>query len=78
MSAGRAGRGAGVVIRGILLSLLFAFALGIGIGTWLRCAMEAPTGYLAGAAPSAASPLPLDVGPIRAAVGDARQDEEKI
>lgn len=42
-------RGVGAVIRGVLLSLLFAFSVGLAIGTWLRCEMEKPIGYLAGA-----------------------------
>ena len=30
------------VLRALLLSLLFAFAVGLGVGTWLRCRMERP------------------------------------
>lgn len=41
-------------LRTAALALLFAFAVGLGVGTWLRCRMERPTGYI-GAAPSAAS-----------------------
>lgn len=45
MSRGRA------LLRGVLLALAVAFAVGFGIGTWLRCAAERPDAYL-GAAPA--------------------------
>lgn len=36
--------GARHVLRTVALALLLSFAVGIGIGTWLRCEMErAPT-----------------------------------
>jgi hypothetical protein len=40
-------------LRAVALALLVAFAVGFGVGTWLRCRMERPTGYI-GAAPGAA------------------------
>ena len=40
-------------LRAVLLALLFAFVIGFGIGTWLRCRMEKPPTYI-GAAPAAA------------------------
>ena len=45
MSAGRK------MLRTVLLALLFAFAVGFGVGTWLRCQMEKPPIYI-GATPS--------------------------
>ena len=45
MSAGRK------VLRSVLLALLFAFVVGFGVGTWLRCQMEKPPTYI-GATPS--------------------------
>ncbi len=38
------------VLRTVLLALLFAFSVGFGIGTWLRCSMEKPATYI-GAVP---------------------------
>ena len=80
-------RGIRAVLRGVLLSLLFAFGVGLAIGTWLRCEMEKPTGYLASRdtwplfssfVALSASPRPLDVGPTRAMVRDARQHKEQV
>jgi hypothetical protein len=42
------------VLRTVLLALALSFAVGVGIGTWLRCAAERPHTYL-GAAPHGAS-----------------------
>ena len=33
-------------LRTVLLSLAFAFAIGFGVGTWLRCRMEKPPSYI--------------------------------
>jgi hypothetical protein len=33
-------------LRTVLLALALAFAVGFGIGTWLRCRMEQPTDYI--------------------------------
>jgi hypothetical protein len=38
-------------LRTVLVALLFAFVVGFGFGTWLRCQMEKPPTYI-GAAPS--------------------------
>lgn len=35
------------IARGALLAIAFSFALGFGIGMWLRCALEEPESYLA-------------------------------
>jgi hypothetical protein len=43
--------GARKVLRTVLLALLFAFSVGFGIGTWLRCQMEKPPTYI-GATPA--------------------------
>lgn len=32
-------------LRTVLLALGFAFAVGFGVGTWLRCRMERPPTY---------------------------------
>ena len=37
-------------LRAVLLALLFAFVVGFGIGTWLRCRMEKPATFI-GATP---------------------------
>jgi len=34
------------VLRTALLALLFAFVVGFGVGTWLRCQMEKPPTYI--------------------------------
>ena len=39
-------------LRAVLLALLVAFAVGVGIGTWLRCRMEAPQTYIGATPPS--------------------------
>lgn len=36
-------------LRTVLLALGFAFAIGFGVGTWLRCQMERPPTYIGGA-----------------------------
>ena len=36
-------------LRTVLLALLFAFAIGFGVGTWLRCRMEKPPVYIGSA-----------------------------
>jgi hypothetical protein len=33
-------------LRTVLLAIFFAFAIGFGIGTWLRCQMEKPPVYI--------------------------------
>lgn len=38
-------------LRTVLLALLFAFVVGFGVGTWLRCQMEKPPTYI-GATPT--------------------------
>jgi hypothetical protein len=38
-------------LRTVLLALLFAFVVGFGVGTWLRCQMEKPPTYI-GATPA--------------------------
>jgi hypothetical protein len=40
------------VLRTVLIALFFAFVVGFGVGTWLRCQMEKPPTYI-GAAPAA-------------------------
>lgn len=48
-------------LRTVLLALGFAFVIGFGVGTWLRCRMErAPTyiGDAGGAARAQAAVLP--------------------
>lgn len=45
MSAGRK------LLRTVVLALLFAFVVGFGVGTWLRCRMEKPPTYI-GATPT--------------------------
>ena len=45
----------GRLLRGTLLAVAVAFAVGFGAGQWLRCTLEAPHRYLAGGdAPPAA------------------------
>jgi hypothetical protein len=39
------------VLRTVLIALFFAFVVGFGIGTWLRCRMEKPPTFI-GAAPA--------------------------
>ncbi len=72
--------GIGAVLRAVSLAIFFAFAVGFGIGLWIRCAMERPEGYLADnrALPtrSGAAPLPLDVRLAGAPVGDPREHKE--
>lgn len=78
-------RGAAAVLRGIALAVVLAFAIGFGIGIWIRCAMERPEGYLAGPTSTpevggsgarAAAPLPLHVGLPGAVVRDTREHKE--
>jgi len=33
-------------LRTVLLALLFAFAIGFGVGSWLRCRMERQPSYI--------------------------------
>lgn len=69
------------LLRTVLLSLAVAFAVGLGVGTWLRCRMERPTGYLGGrAAPPrlAGAALPLEVGHAGALVLEAGEHEEQV
>jgi hypothetical protein len=40
-------------LRTVAIALFFAFVVGFGVGTWLRCQMEKPPTYI-GAAPGAA------------------------
>ena len=41
-------------LRTVLAALAFAFAIGFGVGTWLRCRMEKPPTYIGDAAPRGA------------------------
>lgn len=38
--------GAGRVLRSVALALGVAFAVGFGVGSWLRCRMERPPSYI--------------------------------
>ena len=70
-------RGAASLLRAVLTALAFAFAIGFGIGTWIRCEMERPTGYLAARPPSSGgAALPFDIGLARAVVRSPREHKE--
>ena len=43
-------------LRTVLLALAFAFAVGFGIGSWLRCEMERPPTYIGDAGTRPALP----------------------
>ena len=45
--------GARRAVRTALVSLAIAFAIGFGIGTWLRCRMEQAPSYIGDAASAA-------------------------
>lgn len=60
------------LLRTILLAVLFSFAVGFGAGTWIRCQMEKPVGYLV----LAPATLPLDVGLTGAPVLETRHHKE--
>ena len=69
-------------LRTVALALFFAFAIGFGVGTWLRCRMERTPAYI-GAIPESldlglGAAFPLDVRHARASVLDARQHEEQV
>lgn len=54
--------GARRVLRSVLLALGVAFAVGFGVGSWLRCRMERTPSYIgdaAGAGDARASWTPL-------------------
>jgi hypothetical protein len=58
-------------LRMVLFALALAFALGFGIGTWLRCRMEQPTDYM-GRRGHPAVRAGLGAGPAaRSSVNDA-------
>lgn len=40
-------------LRSVLLALFFAFAIGFGVGTWLRCRMERQPSYIGATDPGA-------------------------
>ena len=40
-------------LRSVLFALFFAFAIGFGVGTWLRCRMERQPSYIGAADPGA-------------------------
>lgn len=71
------------LLRTVLLALAVAFGVGFGVGTWLRCQMERPEGYIgARQAPEPAAlagpALPLDVGHAGAAVLHPGEHEEQV
>ena len=49
------------VLQRVLLALAFAFVVGFGVGSWLRCRMERPPSYIGDAASGAASQAALEV-----------------
>jgi hypothetical protein len=49
-------------LRTVLVGLLFAFAIGFGVGSWLRCRMERSPSYIGS----------VDSGALAATAGSTR------
>jgi hypothetical protein len=49
------------VLQRVLLALAFAFVVGFGVGSWLRCRMEQPPSYIGDAAAGVASKAAWEV-----------------
>ena len=67
-------KGLDKVLRGILLALLLSLIFGLLVGTALRLRMQRAPVYIG----SARATAPLHVAAARAAILDARHDEQQI
>lgn len=60
------------LLRTVLFALLFSFVVGFGAGTWIRCQMEKPVGYLV----LAPATFPLDIGLTGTPIFETRDHKE--